>query len=106
MNNQYRASWNSFYFAILFIAAVDCEVGDWTDYSECSRPCGRGVMTRERDVIQEPRNGGLECPVLKETTTCSGNRCKSPRHLGISRGRVEEGEEKGPQTREMNVNRH
>ncbi|XP_067933647.1 somatomedin-B and thrombospondin type-1 domain-containing protein-like [Watersipora subatra] len=68
--------------------AVDCVVGEWEDYGSCSKPCGLGTKTRQRQVIQEPRNGGKKCPVLKENTVCKGEKCKSQRHLG-ARGRVD-----------------
>ena len=74
----------------LFVA-VDCEVGEWQEYGACSKACGLGSKSRTREVTQEPRNGGKECPVLKESTVCIGTRCKSQRHLG-SRGRVDRGE--------------
>lgn len=65
-------------------------MGEWEDYGECSRACGLGAMTRERKVIQQPRNGGKKCPVLKESTVCKGTRCKSQRHIG-RRGRTDQG---------------
>lgn len=73
-----------------FFVAVDCEVSEWGEYSECSKPCGLGTTTRRREVTQEPRNGGLKCPTLKESRVCVGKKCKTQRHLG-SRGRADLG---------------
>lgn len=78
---------------MFFVAAVDCVVGEWEEYGDCSRQCGLGAKTRHRTVIQEPRNGGQECPVLKETTVCFGERCMRQRHIG-RKGRVDLGEHK------------
>lgn len=75
--------------ALLFLA-VNCKVGEWKSYGECSKPCGLGSKTRTRKVLQEPRNGGQKCPVLKESTVCIGKRCKVQRHLG-ARGRSDLG---------------
>lgn len=68
--------------------AVDCVVGEWTEYTECSRRCGIGMKSRTRKVLEEPKNGGVSCPTLKETTVCRGQKCKSQRHLG-ARGRTD-----------------
>lgn len=65
-------------------------MGEWEEYGACSKPCGLGAKSRTRKVIQEPRNGGKECPALKESTVCIGKKCTAKRHLG-ARGRVDLG---------------
>lgn len=56
--------------------AVDCQVSDWGDYSECSAACGIGVKTRERRIEVEPRFGGAPCPQnLRQQTVCAGTNC-------------------------------
>merc|ERR1712179_582233 len=37
---------------------VDCEVGDWTAWGECSANCSSGTKRRSREVVQEPVSGG------------------------------------------------
>ena len=54
---------------------VDCKVGDWKPWGECSLTCGGGTKTRARDVIVEPKNGGALCPGLEETMDCNTEQC-------------------------------
>ena len=44
-------------------APVDCQVSDWSAWSECSHFCGGGVRTRTRTILVQPSNGGAACPV-------------------------------------------
>ncbi|XP_077164806.1 uncharacterized protein LOC143822960 isoform X3 [Paroedura picta] len=53
-------------------AAVDCVVGPWGPWSECSALCGTGSKDRMRQVIVPPRNGGAPCPDLKQRRGCLG----------------------------------
>ena len=54
---------------------VDCKVGDWKPWGECSATCNGGTKTREREVVQEPENGGASCPALEETADCNTQGC-------------------------------
>merc|ERR550532_704707 len=54
---------------------VDCKVGDWKPWGECSLTCGGGTKTRARDVIEEPKNGGALCSALEETMDCNIDQC-------------------------------
>lgn len=55
----------------------DCTVTEWEDWSPCSKTCGFGVQTRNRDVILFPVNGGYGCPKLTDQKTCGSMRkCK------------------------------
>lgn len=56
---------------------VPCEVGVWSDWSQCSLACvpptgGRGLQTRSRAVIN---NHGQMCPNLIETRKCDPPPC-------------------------------
>ena len=53
------------------LCPVDCEVSDWSPYSECSGPCDAGSRVRTRTVLTEPENGGQACGELSQTQTCS-----------------------------------
>jgi hypothetical protein len=53
---------------------VDCQVGDWGDFSGCSQSCGAGAtMYHIRAIIVVPVNGGQDCPVTREDQTCNEN---------------------------------
>jgi len=56
---------------------VDCEVGDWKKWGECSVTCGgNGTRTKAREVVKEPQNGGAACPELEETEVCITDKCE------------------------------
>ena len=57
-------------------SSVDCKVGDWKPWDECSATCDNGTKTRSREVVQEPMNGGATCPSLEETETCNIGQCE------------------------------
>ena len=54
---------------------MDCEVGDWSEWSDCSATCGGGTKTRGRGVVQEAENGGAVCPALEEEGSCNTDQC-------------------------------
>jgi len=54
---------------------IDCEVSEWSNWSECSEICGGGTQVRTLTVVTEPANGGAECPVLEETRACNEQPC-------------------------------
>ena len=56
-------------------SSVDCEVGNWKIWGECSVTCNGGTKTRAREVIEERENGGATCPVLEETMACNTKEC-------------------------------
>lgn len=43
---------------------VDCEMSDWTVWSDCPAKCGAGVQTRYRSIRRLPSAGGRQCPSL------------------------------------------
>jgi len=61
---------------------VDCEVGIWTEWTECTAECGGGVQTRTRPKTQEPEFDGTPCPVQSETRSCSPQACNADCELG------------------------
>ncbi len=50
---------------------MDCEVSEWSEWSECSGSCCSGEQTRSRTVVTAPANGGQECPELTESRGCA-----------------------------------
>ena len=55
--------------------SVDCEVEDWSEWSDCSATCGGGTKTRGRGVVQAAENGGAVCPALEEKEPCNTDQC-------------------------------
>jgi len=55
--------------------AVDCQMGNWSDWSACDKPCGGGKKTRSRTVAREPKNEGLACQLTTETQSCNTQAC-------------------------------
>lgn len=55
---------------------VDCQVGNWGEYSECVNENGIIRQHRERKVIKESEYGGKNCPELIEYKSCEQtNKC-------------------------------
>lgn len=80
---------------------IDCKVGEWEQWSECSKECMRngiaGKRTRTRPVTQQTQHGGYICPNLTETQVCGNNpcpivhawaasgRCRNPEYIGVEK---------------------
>ena len=54
---------------------VDCLMGDWGEWSACSKNCGGGVQTRNRSIITPSNTGGKACGETVETRPCNTNPC-------------------------------
>lgn len=54
---------------------MDCKLGEWGPWGDCSKTCGKGAKSRTRDVLQYIANGGAECEELRETTCCGNTTC-------------------------------
>ena len=55
---------------------IDCRVSEWEQWSDCDVSCGVGSMSRSRNVLSPPQNGGKECPDLHQKRACHGQRCE------------------------------
>nr|XP_005992107.1 PREDICTED: somatomedin-B and thrombospondin type-1 domain-containing protein-like [Latimeria chalumnae] len=51
--------------------AVSCTVSEWSSWSGCAEPCKATYRVRRRQLMQEPRNGGDQCPPLEEKAGCA-----------------------------------
>ena len=56
----------------------DCIVGNYSNWSTCTKPCGRGEQIRTRPVLYPARYGGAACPVLKNKRICNTDPCMNP----------------------------
>lgn len=54
---------------------VDCEVGEWTQWSDCTAQCNGGVMSRFRPKTVDPENGGDACPEQSDAGECNNQAC-------------------------------
>ena len=54
---------------------VDCRVGDFGEFSTCTRPCGGGFQTRNRTILVPPAGTGAACPPLTEVAECNTQPC-------------------------------
>jgi len=53
---------------------VDCILGEWADWSNCSKSCGGGNRSRSRPVETQEANGGNPC---KEEDKSESEECNS-----------------------------
>ncbi|CAJ1342471.1 unnamed protein product [Effrenium voratum] len=56
---------------------IDCQWGQWADWSACSCSCGGGSKRRNRAIEMSPQNGGAPCePKDKEVVAmCNTRKC-------------------------------
>lgn len=53
---------------IVLFVSVDGGYSPWSEWSECSKSCGWGYQSRERECnTPEPSRGGRDCTVLGDS---------------------------------------
>jgi hypothetical protein len=59
------------------VTKVDCAVSAWNAWGTCEGTCGGypGTQARTRTIVAQPQNGGLACPTLQETQSCTTGPC-------------------------------
>lgn len=55
---------------------LDCQLGEWKEWSPCSKTCGGGTSERTRAIVQQVKNGGAACDSVSEAKTCNCDACK------------------------------
>lgn len=61
---------------------VECELGEWSGWSECSQKCGGGLRKRHRAVKSYAKFGGQPCKMQDEQQACGTSRCHENCKLG------------------------
>lgn len=61
--------------SVFFSAASDCVMSEWSEWSECSKSCGKGHMMRTRVIKLEPQFGGEACPEIFQRKKCKIRKC-------------------------------
>jgi len=56
---------------------IDCKVGDWSKWGECSVKCGGGTQKRTREIIVPQKDEGRPCPPLDQERSCNEGPCPS-----------------------------
>ena len=56
----------------------DCIVGQWGNWSNCSKDCGGGEQVRTRKVLYPAKFGGKVCPPLENKRVCNTQSCSNP----------------------------
>ena len=57
--------------------AVDCQLGDWSDWSSCSVTCGHGQKIRIRYVKVNADHGGKTCSdERQQRRPCFSQECR------------------------------
>ena len=55
---------------------IDCEWGNFGEWTSCSKTCGEGEKYRERTKLKTAQHGGVECSGLgTEYTPCDNGGC-------------------------------
>eukprot|EP00435_Cladocopium_sp_Y103_P017155 s62_g4.t1 len=74
--------------------SVDCELTEWTRWSDCDKPCS-GVRERSRGIKVHPKDGGVPCGSQEKATSLSemehcppepGTTCDNPPPEGCKFG--------------------
>lgn len=57
-------------------SSADCQLGDWSLWSSCSKSCGGGQLFSNRRIVQQARGSGQPCDTdLKVTKACNTQAC-------------------------------
>uniref|UniRef100_A0A452GZP2 Spondin-1 n=2 Tax=Gopherus agassizii TaxID=38772 RepID=A0A452GZP2_9SAUR len=54
---------------------IDCELTEWSKWSECNKSCGKGHIIRTRMIKMEPQFGGAPCPETVQRKKCRIRKC-------------------------------
>ncbi|CAD7963511.1 unnamed protein product [Amoebophrya sp. A25] len=56
---------------------VQCELSEWSNWTECSKSCGGGTREKSRKIVKYPLHGGDGCDgALTVIDSCNEEKCK------------------------------
>ncbi|KAM4018565.1 spondin-1 isoform 2-T2 [Anomaloglossus baeobatrachus] len=55
---------------------INCDLTEWSHWSECNKSCGKGHMIRTRMITLEPQFGGGLCPETVQRKRCRVRKCQ------------------------------
>eukprot|EP00416_Gambierdiscus_australes_P025281 CAMPEP_0171058888 /NCGR_PEP_ID=MMETSP0766_2-20121228/2807_1 /TAXON_ID=439317 /ORGANISM="Gambierdiscus australes, Strain CAWD 149" /LENGTH=844 /DNA_ID=CAMNT_0011514241 /DNA_START=13 /DNA_END=2548 /DNA_ORIENTATION=- len=66
---------------------VDCQLGEWTEWGDCSVSCGGGEHAHSRDILRLPASGGKACEgPLAVVRQCGMEKCPGPAPVDCAYG--------------------
>ncbi|KAM4617923.1 spondin-1 isoform 1-T1 [Discoglossus pictus] len=71
---------------------INCELTEWSHWSECNKSCGKGHVIRTRMITMEPQFGGVLCPETVQRKKCRLKKCQ--KNTGTEKRRLKEAREK------------
>lgn len=71
---------------------INCELTEWSHWSDCNKPCGKGHMIRTRMITLEPQFGGGTCPETVQRKKCRIRKCQ--KNSGGEKRRLKDAREK------------
>lgn len=71
---------------------INCELTEWSHWSECNKSCGKGHMIRTRMITLEPQFGGGVCPETVQRKKCRIRKCQ--KNSGGEKRRLKDAREK------------
>ena len=56
---------------------VDCELEEWSEWTECTQTCDGGIRRREKKVVEgaQSQKGRDGCESEKDVDVCNKNQC-------------------------------
>ena len=64
---------------------VNCRKSSWSEWSKCSKSCGKGVQERTRTIVKAAQNGGKACSgPNKEKNPCNNRACPGKNFISVN----------------------
>ena len=64
---------------------VNCRKSSWSEWSKCSKSCGKGVQERTRTIVKAAQNGGKACSgPNKEKNPCNDRACPGKNFISVN----------------------